>query len=302
MNAISGAAQPQPAEIVVGFVNNSRATAATDLQFLSLLHAASPGQPIRLRRFAPTTDIPGYEPIDALWHQRLDGIIVTGAEPQADAIADEPSWPFLARLVDWAAEHTQAAIWSCLSAHTAVFRLDGLPRRRRRQKLSGVFECRRAAYHILLEDAPAAWPVPHSRCNDLDADALERLGYTILARGPGRASHDGADSFTKTVGRSTFLMLQGHPEYMADTLLREYRRDLRRCLAGAARPLPPTGYLDPDLEQSLRCAADPAACLDAIHGIAMPNPVWHAHSVRLYQNWLAGLHVRAAAETALSTP
>jgi homoserine O-succinyltransferase len=41
--------------------------------------------------------------------------------------------------------------------------------------------------------------------------------------------------------------LQGHPEYEAHTLLREYRRDVRRYLSGfqGSYPHVPTGYLGP---------------------------------------------------------
>jgi homoserine O-succinyltransferase len=42
-----------------------------------------------------------------------------------------------------------------------------------------------------------------------------------------------------------YVFLQGHPEYFADTLLREYRRDVRRFLSGAAEVYPtvPQDYL-----------------------------------------------------------
>ena len=290
-------------EATIGLVNNlpEAASAAADAQFTFLLQVASRGRPVRLRRFAPAASgRAGYEPIESLWRSRLDGLIVTGAEPRAERMTDEPSWPLLARLVDWAAAHTQAAIWSCLAAHAAVFRLDGVARRRLPTKLSGVFTCRRANDHALLEEAPPAWPVPHSRCNDVDVTALERAGYTILSRGPGRGRDDGADAFAKAAGRSTFLMMQGHPEYAADTLMREYCRDARRWRDGGHRPVPPSCYFDAETEAVLAGAPDPAACLAAIEAVRTPPPRWLPDSVRLFETWLSGLDVPMVAGAGLS--
>ncbi len=302
MNAIAASKCPAPPELVVGLVNNmpQAAFAATDRQFFSLLQAGASGRRVRLRRFAADPTPAGYEPIDRLWSQRLDGLVVTGAEPQAETMEDEPSWDLLARLVDWAADHTRATIWSCLAAHAAVFRLDGVTRRRLPQKLSGVFTCRRAGPHALLENAPTAWPVPHSRFNDLDTDDLERAGYTILSRGPGRAETDGADAFVKPVGASVFLMLQGHPEYTADTLLREYRRDLRRWLQGADRPAAPSSYFPLETEALLSQSSDPTSCLAVLECVPEPAPNWLPHSVTLYRSWLASMNARTPAEVGLS--
>ncbi len=294
------------ADLVIGLVNNTPPAAlrATEAQFAGLLRAAARGRRIRLRCFAAgAVADPHYEGLDALWRSRLDGLIVTGAEPQAAAMTQEPAWPLLARLTDWAAANTDAAIWSCLAAHAAVFRLDGLARRRLPRKLSGVFACARAADHALVADAPTHWPVPHSRHNDLDAAALQAAGYLILSRGPGTTDADGADSFEKPAGRSLFLMLQGHPEYAADTLLQEYRRDVRRFLTGRRVDWPPSpeGYFDAATGAALtdlqaRAAGRPVTeLLAALDEIAKaPAPYWQPAAVRLYAGWLADLAARQA--------
>ncbi len=55
----------------------------------------------------------------------------------------------------------------------------------------------------------------------------------------------GVDAFAKQDG-SFFLFFQGHPEYDADTLFREYRRDVARFLGGEreAYPALPQNYFD----------------------------------------------------------
>ena len=54
-------------------------------------------------------------------------------------------------------------------------------------------------------------------------------------------------------GRSQFLFLQGHPEYGAETLGREYLRDMGRFLRGesAERPAVPENYFDRATENAL---------------------------------------------------
>ena len=76
--------------------------------------------------------------------------------------------------------------------------------------------------------------VPHSRYNDVAERDLDAAGYTILTRHPGI----GVDAFVRQRD-SLFVFLQGHPEYDADALGREYRRDVARFEAGQTDVAPP---------------------------------------------------------------
>ena len=291
-------------EVVIGLVNNMPpgARRATEQQFAGLLERASQGLDISLSLFVVETLFShGEETLDVLRQARPDGLIVTGAEPQSAAISDEPIWPALAGLIDWAADGTISTIWSCMAAHAAVYRLDQIGRQRLPDKLSGVFSCTRAAEHDLLADAPAAWPVPHSRHNTLDEMELLGHGYTVLSHAP----RIGADCFVKPSGASLFVLLQGHPEYGADSLLGEFRRDVRRFVMGQRDRCPniPEAYFDPDVvielaglcEQAARAPSlDLLALLDAAITVA-PRPVWHPAAVRLYGGWLSYLSEQKAA-------
>ena len=283
-------------ELVIGLVNNMPpgARRQTEEQFIRLLQAASAGLVVRLRCFGV-----GGEDIGALWASQLDGLIVTGAEPRAERMSDEPLWPLLSRVTEWAAANTRAAMFSCLAAHAAVFQLCGVPRRRLACKLSGIYPCWRGASHPWMEGAPAVWPVPHSRHNDLPTGALQAAGFQILSTGPAFGEADGADSFACTAGQSQFLMLQGHPEYGADSLLREYRRDIRRYLAGERGDWPamPMGYFDGNTEAALEqlrhwaCGhagldgADVMAAFDACV-TSVPSALWHDRGTHLFSSWL----------------
>jgi homoserine O-succinyltransferase len=233
-----------------------------------------------------------------LWTDALDGLIVTGTEPRADELADEPYWNSLRRLIDWSAGHTISTVWSCLAAHAAVLHLDGIRRQRRPQKLLGVFVCERRGDHRLATGSGTAWSVPHSRYNDLPLGALEASGYNILSG----SAQVGADMFTRDRG-SLDVFFQGHLEYQPDTLLREYRRDVARYLAGEREDYPemPHGYFDSAATAGFedfrrRGLGDRTASLMASFpaldvGLRL-RYVWRRPAVRIYANWLEYLAER----------
>jgi homoserine O-succinyltransferase/O-acetyltransferase len=295
------------APLVVGLVNNmpDAALKSTERQFRELLASAAGNIPVRLRTFS-LPEVPRspsgqayvsehHEPIDNLWSSRLDGLIVTGNAPRAARLDDEPYWPALARLVDWADSHTISSLWSCLAAHAAVYRLDGIERRPLARKLSGVFDCFRVGAHPLIGFGPGRWRVPHSRHNDLPERALAARGYRILAW----SDAAGADLFIKR-RESLFVFLQGHPEYDAGALLREYRRDVTRFLAGDSEEYPelPVGYLDVAAEDAMRrfagralAARDTELMADfpaaaAERDLGAP---WRGPAAGLYAHWLSYL-------------
>ena len=293
------------ASIVIGLINNmpDAALQATERQFCDLLAEASQGLLVWVRFFAMPLVPRGeagsayvshhYENIGELLGNRLDGLIVTGAEPCAPLLQEEPYWPILTKVVDWAEEHTTSTIWSCLSAHAAVLHFDGIQRRHLREKLSGVFQCTKVADHQLVSDAPSQWYVPHSRYNDLPETELAAKDYCILSRSP----EVGADLFIKQ-RTSLSIFLQGHPEYDPEALFREYRRDVRGFVAGERDSYPeiPRGYFDnvtaAEFEEfrrrTPRNRSTPVA-LDFPEAEKKLTHAWHEQAVRLYRNWLSYL-------------
>jgi homoserine O-succinyltransferase/O-acetyltransferase len=289
--------------IEIGIVNNmpDAALEATERQFIGLLAAASERTSVRVKLFAgpdvPRSDAARryvadhYADLSELRDSRLDGLIVTGTEPRG-ALEHEPYWAALTNLVEWAQRNTTSTIWSCLAAHAAVLHLDGIARVALPDKCFGVFQCERAGDHPLSRATPEMWHVPHSRWNDLPVRELEKSGYGVLSRSP----EVGVDMFTKETG-SLFVFLQGHPEYEASTLLREFRRDVGRFLRGERTdfPAPPQHYFDRASARAIddfraRALAEPnEALLESFPAMAARQPLvsaWRAAAVRLYRNWL----------------
>jgi homoserine O-succinyltransferase/O-acetyltransferase len=248
------------AVLTIGLINNmpDAALQATERQFKALLKAAAESRIIDLRYFslpsvkrswaAQSRIDRFYTSIADLDRLQLDGLIVTGAEPRAAFLAEEPYWQEFTALVDWANNNTRSTIWSCLAAHAAVLHLDGVERHLLGEKCSGVFDCSRTADDWLTQDV--SWPVKisHSRLNELKGDELAARGYRVLTE----SGEAGVDIFAKKL-RSHFIFFQGHPEYDPMSLQREYRRDIGRYLAGERSDYPalPFGYFDSETEQRL---------------------------------------------------
>ena len=256
--------------IDIGLINNmpDGALKATEHQFIRLLDAVADGVAVRLIFYAlpevPRSDGARrhidsfYSSIHSLWNRGLDGLIMTGCEPHARNLQDEPYWASMTRVIDWAEHHTHSAIWSCLAAHAAVLHCDGIQRRRLSEKCAGVFECTQVTDHPLLAGFNSPVAMPHSRWNDLAEDELTACGYRVLTRAEGV----GADMFVKQ-RNSLFVFFQGHPEYEANTLVHEYGRDLKRYLRGQSDTRP-----------------------EMPQGCSNPSDPWRSAATHIYRNWL----------------
>jgi homoserine O-succinyltransferase/O-acetyltransferase len=290
--------------IEIGLVNNmpDAALAATEQQFIDLLASAAGEGWVHLRFFS----LPGiprgesalrrigrsYRDTTAIRKVGIDALIVTGTEPKAERLADEPYWGAFTQLVDWAALNTISTVWSCLAAHAAVLHLDGIERVALEEKCIGVFDCEPLGAHPLTENLPARSTVPHARWNTLDAAALERNGYALITR----AAEAGVDAFVREE-ESLFVFLQGHPEYDAGSLASEYRRDIGRYLRGerATYPSMPRHIFDAATEAALAAFAvratrerDESLFADfPLSANPMLDARWQPTAAALYRNWLA---------------
>src|SRR6266850_4940222 len=282
---------------------------ATVRQFRALLGAAADDMVVRLTLYTlpevPRTEfgrqqVSGYSDIDDLWDSHLDGLIVTGAEPQAADLKDEPYWQSLTRVLEWAERHTYSTILSCLAAHAGILHIDGIARRPLGDKRFGVFECVPVSDHPLTIAAPRHLQMPHSRWNEVPEEALLACGYRVLTR----SEDAGVDAFVKQ-RKSLFVFFQGHPEYDATTLLLEYRRDIGRFLRRETDTYPPTphGYFDPETVEALTALRE-RAMVDRREELLAEFPTataagkvtntWRSTAESLYRNWLS--YIRAQKE------
>jgi homoserine O-succinyltransferase len=295
---------------MIGLVNNMPDTAleATERQFRSLLASASDDMTVRLTLFA-LPDVPrseagkrhianSYSSIDELLDSRLDGLIITGAEPKAASLTDEPYWESFTRVLAWAGENTHSTIFSCLAAHAAILQMDGISRRRSEDKHFGIFDCERLSDHRIMAGAPSRFKLPHSRWNGIAERDLTASGYSVLAR----SKDVGVDIFVKRC-KALFVFFQSHPEYESDSLLREYRRDIGRYLRGesGAYPSVPQSYFDNESLTELealrqQAVSDKTETLqakvsDVLEKLTIDN-CWNSTATCIYRNWLQYIQER----------
>ena len=140
------------------------------------------------------------------------------------------------------------------------------------------------------------------------ADALTARGYEVLTQ----SAEAGVDLFVKKKKDSLFVHFQGHPEYSVRTLLKEYRRDIKRFLKRERETYPrmPEGYFDAEAVRALAdfrkmVEADPREDLLAKFPEAAVARVlqgsWQASAAAVYRNWLQYLVSKRANAPALST-
>jgi homoserine O-succinyltransferase len=299
--------------IRVALVNNmpDAALEDTELQFFDLLDAASGNVPVVVKLYS-LTGVPRadrgmrrlnsfYYGLDDLWNSQVDALIMTGTEPQQPSLRQEPYWCNLASVLDWAERNTHSTVLSCLAAHAGVLHSDGIERHRLGDKRFGVFEFPTHSGHALTRSMGATIRFPHSRWNEVRPDTLESCGYTILTQ----SADAGADCFVKMKNQSLFVYFQGHPEYQAHTLFKEYRRDIKRYLRHERETYPtaPVGYFG---DEATKCLLEFQQKAIANRSEAVmsdfPEPFlasslqngWRTSAVKVYSNWLALISERKA--------
>ena len=291
--------------IRIAFINNmpDPALEDTEIQFFDLLDAAAGTVPVFLTLYSLSGVQRGergqqhlrnfYFGTDDLLNSRFDGVIMTGTEPRRPNLRHEPYWSPLTNVLDWAESNTVSTVLSCLAAHAGVLHSDGIDRCPLSDKQFGVFDFTRTANHQLGHGTGERVRFPHSRWNEVQADALAACGYLVLTQ----SADGGVDSFVKKKKRSLFVHFQGHPEYGALTLLKEYRRDIKRFLRRERETYPsmPQGYFDAAATSLLTdfrevvLSEQREELMEGFPEVALVDSLqntWHSSATRIYRNWL----------------
>jgi homoserine O-succinyltransferase len=295
----------RPVCLEIGLINNMADSAliSTERQLFDLLNAAAGNLVVRLHFYTMETSPRSewgrdyvrryYHTTRDLLNASLDGIIVTGAEPKAASLIQEPYWPTFVQLIDWATVNTVSSIYSCLAVHGAVLHMDGVERHALAVKCMGVFTQSKMRDHPLTQRIPPTFKTPHARWNAVEEGPLTTSGYSVLTK----SAAAGVDCFVKQQKKSLFLHFQGHPEYDTKSLLGEYRRDMGRFLRGENEICPtiPRGYFDRKSEEILIAFRKKAlsdrrpeffASFPADQLTKDLRNAWHRPAKRIYRNWL----------------
>ncbi len=234
-------------ELHVGLLNMmpDAALRATEQQYMRLLGNANQIVQIYVHPFTvdglPRTDQAQayidehYESFEKLCDDGLDALIISGANVTNPSLDLEGFWEPLGEVTAWAAEHVTSVMCSCLATHALLQSQYGVVRRPLLAKRWGVYQHRVLnADHPLLRGTNTRFDVPHSRWNEVTSSQLREVGIDVLIE-----SVEGDVHLATSADGIRTVFLQGHPEYDATSLLKEYKREVTRFLAGELAALPP---------------------------------------------------------------
>ncbi len=293
-------------ELHVGLLNMmpDSALAVTERQFFRLIGESNPISQFYVHPFSlpelPRSEAARahvdhfYETFEQIQQQGLDALIITGALPQTPELSNEPFWEPLIRIIDWAAENVTSTLCSCLTTHAVMQFRYHQKRSRMAAKVWGVFSHEVVGkYHPLVNDVNTRFDVPHSRWNQVSREQFDEAGLRVLVESKQAGVH-----LATSADGLRFVFFQGHPEYDTVTLLKEYKREVRRYATGELQDYPPIpdNYLKlrersilNEYRYSLRYATD-----NGQQQIAFPemqvnqrlDNTWHDTAEAVVGNWI----------------
>ncbi|MBO7170875.1 MAG: homoserine O-succinyltransferase [Clostridia bacterium] len=201
-----------------------------------------------------------YKTFDDVKDMNFDGMIITGAPVEQMAFEDVEYWGELCAIMEWTKTHVQSTFHICWGAQAALYYHYGIPKYPLAEKMFGVFP------HVVLDRKcmlfrgfDDVYYVPHSRHTEVkEADLRACSELTVLST----SEKAGVYAVMAMGGRQIFIT--GHSEYDAETLAKEFFRDLSQ-----GKPIRvPENYFPGDNHEN------------------PPAVTWRAHANLLYSNWL----------------
>lgn len=190
----------------------------------------------------------------------FDGFIITGAPVEQMEFEEVDYWQELCEIMEWTKTHVHSTLHICWGAQAALYYHYGIKKYPLEQKMSGVFMHRLLTPKSrLFHGFDSEFCAPHSRHTETRAEDILNCPKLRLM-----AVSDEAGVYAAGNLDGSQFFITGHSEYDADTLDKEYRRDLDR---GMEPQIPRHYYPDDDPSKP-------------------PVLRWRAHSTLLYTNWL----------------
>lgn len=303
--SIDRAARQDIREMHIGLLNMmpDAALEATERQFFRLVGAANPIVQFHLHPFS----LPGiprgaearahieafYERFENIRSMGLDGLIISGANVTHPHLQFEPFWEPLTEVFAWAFENVASTLCSCLATHALIQAVHGIERSPLGFKRWGVYAHRvTEARHPLVANINTRFDVPHSRYNAIYRHDMERVGLKVLVDSDAAGVHLAVSEDLLRV-----VFFQGHPEYDTISLLKEYKREIRRFLAGERSDYPPLPehYFSAEVSErliGLRLRHEAGQGLEADLGLderalaAVLDNTWRDTAKAVFNNWL----------------
>ena len=201
-----------------------------------------------------------YKVFDDVKNEKFDGLIITGAPVENLEFEEVDYWQELCDIMEWSKTNVTSTFHICWGAQAGLYYHYGIKKYPLGKKLSGIFkhtlDYKKA---ILFRGSDDEFYVPHSRYTTVLREDIERVSELKIL-----ASSNEAGVYAVFTENGKQIFITGHSEYNADTLKKEYLRDIK---AGISPDVPQNYFPDDNPENE-------------------PIVNWRAHANLLYSNWL----------------
>ncbi len=201
-----------------------------------------------------------YKTFDDVRDRTFDGMIITGAPVEKMAFEEVEYWDELCEIMEWSKTHVHSTFHICWGAQAALYYHYGINKVPLDKKLFGVFEHTVAhKSSILFRGFDDKFMVPHSRHTTVLLEDVKKVPELKIL-----SVSEKAGVYALATDRGRQIFITGHSEYDADTLKKEYLRDVE---ADLPIEIPENYFPDNNPENE-------------------PKVTWRSHANLLYSNWL----------------
>ena len=201
-----------------------------------------------------------YKTFEDIKDMKFDGFVITGAPVEKMEFEEVDYWEELCTIMEWTKTNVHSTFHICWGAQAAMYYHYGIPKVPLTEKLSGVYK-HTASYKqsMLLRGFDDVFMVPHSRHTTVRIEDVEKCKKIKIL-----AVSEKAGLYAASTQNGKQIFITGHSEYDADTLKKEYVRDVN---AGMNPHIPENYFPDDDPEKE-------------------PLVTWRGHANLIYTNWL----------------
>jgi len=297
-------------ELHIGFLNimPDAALEATERQFFRLIGACNQIAQFHVHPFtidglergsdAQTHITQYYETFEQLKTDGLDALIISGANVTHAHLQDEAFWMPLTEVFEWAKQNVTSILCSCLASHALIQFCYGIERTRLPAKRWGVFSHKVIdRKHPLVVDINTRFDVPHSRFNEVFSKDLDLYGVQTLV-----SSNEAGMHLAVSPDGFRIVFFQGHPEYDAISLLKEYKREVMRFIHQEVDTYPPIPehYFTSEVDfiftqyaeqvQTARQKGDDFPLFPEEQVIPFLDNTWRDTAKAVFNNWLGKVY------------
>ncbi|HBQ63903.1 MAG TPA: homoserine O-succinyltransferase [Clostridiales bacterium] len=201
-----------------------------------------------------------YETFGQIRHRKFDGMIITGAPVEHMEFEDVAYWEELREILEWTRSNVTSTLHICWGAQAGLYHHYGIGKHPLDRKMFGIFPHQVVEPRIkLLRGFDDVFMAPHSRHTGIRTEDLKLHPEICIL-----AQSDEAGLYMAATRDGRQIYVTGHPEYDANTLNKEYLRDLGK---GLPIQIPKNYFPDNDPQNP-------------------PLVQWRGHANLLYSNWL----------------